>query len=181
MPYGDDNGFDASFDSELLEPPHMPAAGGLGGEDSGDEFETDSCVTGARVLRGRVQVRLNSRTPRAFIKKTASTPDLSLSGGFEKPFAGRIVPTRTMLLTLPRRPRLVHSPSTMTHISSSTAGCRAMDGVGAKTDSPVSASGSRSGDLPPRSASPGSIQHAAVCWAITRTHPCYFVVDDGPH
>jgi len=36
------NSFDAAFDDEELEPPHMPGAGGAGGEDSGDEYETDS-------------------------------------------------------------------------------------------------------------------------------------------
>ena len=90
MPYGEGDAFDASFDSELLEPPHMPVAGGLGGEDSGDEFETDSLRHwGEGIERSRASAA-QCKNYKGILKKTASTPDLSLGGGFEKPFAGRI-------------------------------------------------------------------------------------------
>ena len=159
--YGDEGGFDASFDSELLEPPHMPAAGGLGGEDSGDEFETDSLRHwGEGIERSRASAA-QFKNPKGILKKTASTPDLSLSGGFEKPFAGRIRANSYDAPQSASASSALHSASTMTHISSSTAGVERLDGVGAKTDSPASSRpGSRSGDAPPRSASPGSIQHA---------------------
>ncbi|SPO31230.1 uncharacterized protein UTRI_05965_B [Ustilago trichophora] len=161
IPYGEEGGFDASFDSELLEPPHMPAAGGLGGEDSGDEFETDSLRHwGEGIERSRASAA-QFKNPKGILKKTASTPDLSLSGGFEKPFAGRIRANSYDAPQSASASSALHSPSTMTHISSSTAGVERLDGVGGKTDSPVSSRpGSRSGDIPPRSASPGSIQHA---------------------
>lgn len=161
MPYGEEGGFDASFDSELLEPPHMPAAGGLGGEDSGDEFETDSLRHwGEGIERSRASAA-QFKNPKGILKRTASTPDLSLSGGFEKPFAGRIRANSYDAPQAASASSTLHSASTMTHISSSTAGVERLDGVGAKTDSPASSRpGSRSGDIPPRSASPGSIQHA---------------------
>lgn len=161
MPYGEDGGFDASFDGELLEPPHMPAAGGLGGEDSGDEFETDSLRHwGEGIERSRASAS-QFKNPKSILKKTVSTPDLSLSGGFEKPFAGRIRANSYDAPQASSASAALHSSNTMTTISSSTAGVERLDGVGAKTDSPVSSRpGSRSGDAPPRSASPGSIQHA---------------------
>ncbi|EST08305.2 hypothetical protein PSEUBRA_002056 [Kalmanozyma brasiliensis GHG001] len=161
MPYDGDGGFDASFDSELLEPPHMPAAGGLGGEDSGDEFETDSLRHwGEGIERSRASAA-QFKNPRSILKKTASTPDLSLAGGFEKPFAGRIR-ANSYDAPLAASPTTLQPSSTMTHISSSTAGVERLDGVGAKPESPASSRpGSRSGaDGPARSASPGSIQHA---------------------
>ncbi|KAJ1021661.1 hypothetical protein NDA16_003797 [Ustilago loliicola] len=158
--YGEEGGFDASFDSELLEPPHMPAAGGLGGEDSGDEFETDSLRHwGEGIERSRASAA-QFKNPKGILKKTASTPDLSLANGFEKPFAGRIRANSYDAPQSASASSALHGTSTMTHISSSTAGVERLDGVGAKTDSPGSSRpGSRSGDVPPRSASPGSIQH----------------------
>lgn len=162
MPYGEDGGFENSFESELFEPPHMPAAGGMGGEDSGDELETDSLRHwGEGIERSRASAA-QFKNPKGILKKTASTPDLSLSGGFEKPFAGRI---RANSYDAPQAtPATSGLPSsnTMTNISSNAAGVERLDGVGAKTDSPVSSRpDSRTGDaLPARSASPGSIQHA---------------------
>ncbi|TKY88150.1 hypothetical protein EX895_002860 [Sporisorium graminicola] len=162
MQYGEESGFDASFDSELLEPPHMPAAGGLGGEDSGDEYETDSLRHwGEGIERSRASAA-QCKNYKGILKKTASTPDLSLSSGFEKPFAGRI---RANSYDAPQASATSSSlhgaASTMTHISSSTAGVERLDGLGAKTtDSPVSSRpASRSSEAPPRSVSPGSIQH----------------------
>ncbi|CDW97009.1 hypothetical protein [Sporisorium scitamineum] len=161
MPYGEEGGFDASFDSELLEPPHMPAAGGLGGEDSGDEYETDSLRHwGEGIERSRASAA-QCKNYKGILKKTASTPDLSLSGGFEKPFAGRIRANSYDAPQASATSSSLHGASPMTHISSSTAGVERLDGVGAKADSPVSSRpGSRSSEVPPRSASPGSIQHA---------------------
>ena len=160
MPYSEDGGFDATFDSELLEPPHMPAAGGFGGEDSGDEFETDSLRHwGEGIERSRASAA-QFKNYKPILKKTASTPDLSLGGGFEKPFAGRIRANSYDAPQASSASSTIHTSSTMTHISSSTAGVERLDGVGAKTDSPGSSRpNSRSGDAPPRSASPGSIQH----------------------
>ena len=130
--YGDEGGFDASFDSELLEPPHMPAAGGLGGEDSGDEFETDSLRHwGEGIERSRASAA-QFKNPKGILKKTASTPDLSLSGGFEKPFAGRIRANSYDAPQSASASSALHSASTMTHISSSTAGVERLDGVGAR-------------------------------------------------
>lgn len=161
IPYGEEGDLDASFDSELLEPPHMPAAGGLGGEDSGDDFETDSLRHwGEGIERSRASAA-QFKNPKGILKKTASTPDLSLANGFEKPFAGRIRANSYDAPQSASASSALHGTSTMTHISSSTAGVERLDGVGAKTDSPASSRpGSRSGDVPPRSASPGSIQHA---------------------
>ncbi|SNX86682.1 uncharacterized protein MEPE_05391 [Melanopsichium pennsylvanicum] len=160
IPYGEEGGFDASFDSELLEPPHMPAAGGLGGEDSGDEFETDSLRHwGEGIERSRASAA-QFKNPKGILKKTASTPDLSLSGGFEKPFAGRIRANSYDAPQSASASSTLHSPSTMTHIQTGTAGVERLDGVGAKTESPASSRpGSRSDDIPPHSASSGSIQH----------------------
>ncbi|KAJ1020843.1 hypothetical protein NDA18_005692 [Ustilago nuda] len=161
IPYGEEGGFDASFDSELLEPPHMPAAGGLGGEDSGDEFETDSLRHwGEGIERSRASAA-QFKNPKGILKKTASTPDLSFANGFEKPFAGRI---RANSYDAPQSASAcsaLYGTSTMTHLSGNTAGVERLDGVGAKSDSPASSPpGSGSGEMPPRSVSPGLIQHA---------------------
>lgn len=159
--YGEEGGFDASFDSELLEPPHMPAAGGLGGDDSGDEFETDSLRHWAEGIERSRASAAQFKNPKGILKKTASTPDLSLSGGFDKPFAGRIRANSYDAPQSASASSATHGASPMTHLSGSTAGVERLDGIGAKTDSPVSSRpGSRSGDVPPRSASPGAMQHA---------------------
>lgn len=159
--YGEEGGFDASFDSELLEPPHMPAAGGLGGDDSGDEFETDSLRHWAEGIERSRASAAQFKNPKGILKKTASTPDLSLSGGFDKPFAGRVRANSYDAPQSAAASSATHGASPMTHLSGSTAGVERLDGIGAKTDSPVSSRpGSRSGDVPPRSASPGAMQHA---------------------
>lgn len=103
-------------DDELL-PPQMPAAGarayGSGGEESGDEFETDSLRHwGEGIERSRASAAL-VEAPKSILKKSASSSQLdkmtgghrsgsannSISGGigatgtpqaFERPFAGRI-------------------------------------------------------------------------------------------
>ncbi|EPQ27233.1 uncharacterized protein PFL1_05156 [Pseudozyma flocculosa PF-1] len=163
MPY-DEGGFDASFDDDELQPPHMPAAGG--GEDSADEFETDSLRHwGEGIERSRASAA-NFKNPKGILKKTTSFDQLP---GFERPFAGR-VRANSYDAPQPASNGLALTSSTPSMTQISTDGGERLDGV-ARIDSPHSSRpGSRSGDDPsasarntPRSASPhGGPPPAAV-------------------
>ena len=94
-PQLDEQKFDTAFDGEDLVPPHMPAAGSGGtGEDSGDEYETDSLRHwGEGIEKSRASAAL-VKQPKGVLKKSASSSQLSQLGGmpatFDRPFAGRV-------------------------------------------------------------------------------------------
>ena len=159
----DDTGFEASFENELLEPPHMPAAAGAGGEESGDEFETDSLRHwGEGIERSRASAAM-CKNPKSILKKTQSFDQLP---PLDKPFAGRVrANSYDAAPGASASNSVLGGAPTMSQMSSTTADVARLDGV-ARPESPSpSRPGSKSGDQTasarntPRSGSPAPGMH----------------------
>ncbi|PWN22126.1 hypothetical protein BCV69DRAFT_133534 [Microstroma glucosiphilum] len=129
-------------DQDLL-PPHMPAAGsGHGGEESGDEFETDSLRHwGEGIERSRASAAL-VKAPKGILKKSASSSQLSrfagngsggdgpVSGAFDRPWTR----VRASSYDAPQAAPAPGAPM-LSALSTTSEGVDRMDGV-ARSPSP---------------------------------------------